>query len=143
MLERRDSLLPLNERQFKGAYYTPLNVVELSYQYLEAALGKRWQTNFYVWDPCCGVGNLEVKHSNYRNIFMSTLDQEDVDIMKSTRTCLGAEIFQYDFLNDDIDSKIDYTLSSKMPNSLQDFLSALKKKNDQKETPFLNESSLC
>ena len=137
MLERRDSLLPLNERQFKGAYYTPLNVVELSYQYLEAALGKRWQTNFYVWDPCCGVGNLEVKHSNYRNIFMSTLDQEDVDIMKSTRTCLGAEIFQYDFLNDDIDSKIDYTLSSKMPNSLQDFLSALKKKTTKKKLLFL------
>ena len=34
---------------------------------------------------CCGVGNLEVKHSNHRKIFMSTLDQEDIDVMRATK----------------------------------------------------------
>ena len=121
MLERRDSLLPLDARQFKGAYYTPLNVVEKAYEYLQATLGKRWQDRYVMWDPCCGVGNLQVKHSNYRNIFMSTLDQADVDVMKSTRTCLGAEIFQYDFLNDDIneDGSINHDGSTKLPKSLK------------------------
>ena len=34
LLERRDSLIPLDERSFKGAYYTPLNVVEKAYDKL-------------------------------------------------------------------------------------------------------------
>jgi hypothetical protein len=66
---------------------------------------------------CCGVGNLEVKHSNPRNIYMSTLDSADIDVMKATKTCVAAQRFQYDYLNDDItdDGKIDYTLPIKYP----------------------------
>ena len=48
-------------------------------------------------------GQPGVKHSNPRNIFMSTLDQADVDVMKATKTCVAAATrFQYDYLNDDI-----------------------------------------
>ncbi len=121
LLERRDSLIPLDERSFKGAYYTPLDVVEKAYDKLIEILGKNWQKNYLVWDMCCGVGNLEVKHNNPRNIFMSTLDQADVDVMKATKTCMGAHRFQYDYLNDDIsdNGKIDYTLTKKIPKELQ------------------------
>jgi hypothetical protein len=121
LLERRDSLLPIDERSFKGAYYTPLHIVDKAYDQLAATLGKNWQQRYIVWDMCCGVGNLEVKHSNYRNIFMSTLDQDDVTIMRASQTCLGAEIFQYDYLNDDVDDfgNIDYTLTNKVPPALQ------------------------
>ena len=41
-------------------------------------------------------------HSNPRNIYMRTLDQADVDVMKATKTCVAAHRFQYDYLNDDI-----------------------------------------
>ena len=70
---------------------------------------------------CCGVGNLEVKHSNPRKIYMSTLDQADIDIMTATKTCVAAIRFQYDYLNDDITDggKIDYTLTNKLPDSLR------------------------
>ncbi|EIJ42720.1 hypothetical protein BegalDRAFT_1846 [Beggiatoa alba B18LD] len=121
LLERRDSLIPLDERSFKGAYYTPLNVVEKAYDKLTEVLGKNWQKNYIVWDMCCGVGNLEVKHSNPRNIFMSTLDQADIDVMKATKTCVAAYRFQYDYLNDDItdEGKIDYSLTNKVPKELQ------------------------
>ena len=70
---------------------------------------------------CCGVGNLETKHSNARNIYMSTLDQADVDVMKAAKTCVAAQRFQYDYLNDDItdDGKIDYSLTNKIPQTLQ------------------------
>ena len=70
---------------------------------------------------CCGVGNLEVKHSNPRNIYMSTLDQADIDVMKATKTCVSAQRFQYDYLNDDItdEGNIDYTLTNKIPESLR------------------------
>jgi hypothetical protein len=122
LLERRDSLIPLDERSFKGAYYTPLNVVDKAYDKLSQTLGKNWQKDYIVWDMCCGVGNLEVKHSNPRNIFMSTLDSEDVDVMKATKTCVAATRFQYDYLNDDItdDGKINYSLTNKIPQALRE-----------------------
>lgn len=121
LLERRDSLIPTDERSFKGAYFTPLHVVEKAYELLNRTLGKNWQRDYIVWDMCCGVGNLETKHSNHRNIFMSTLDQADVDVMKASKTCRAATRFQYDYLNDDItdDGKIDYTLTEKIPQSLR------------------------
>lgn len=120
LLERRDSLIPVDERTFKGAYYTPLNVVDKAYDLLEKTLGANWQKDYYVWDMCCGVGNLEAKHSNHRHLFMSTLDQEDVNIMKAAKICVSAERFQYDYLNDDItdDGKIDYSLTNKIPQTL-------------------------
>ncbi|MBX9869584.1 MAG: hypothetical protein K2X63_07295 [Burkholderiaceae bacterium] len=129
LLERRDSLIPLDERSFKGAYYTPLAVVDKAYDKLSETLGKNWQRDYIVWDMCCGVGNLEVKHSNPRNIYMSTLDQADIDVMKATKTCVAAQRFQYDYLNDDItdDGKIDYSLSNKVPAGLRAAIAAGKK----------------
>ena len=129
LLERRDSLIPLDERSFKGAYYTPLAVVDKAYDKLSETLGKNWQKEYIVWDMCCGVGNLEVKHSNPRNIYMSTLDQADVDVMRATKTCVAATRFQYDYLNDDItdDGTIDYTLSNKVPHSLRQAIAEGKK----------------
>ena len=129
LLERRDSLIPLDERSFKGAYYTPLTVVDKAYDKLTETLGNNWQKEYIVWDMCCGVGNLEVKHSNPRNIFMSTLDQADVDVMKATKTCVAATRFQYDYLNDDItdDGHIDFTLTNKVPESLRKVIADGKK----------------
>ena len=121
LLERRDSLIPIEERSFKGAYYTPLAVVDKAYDLLAETLGKNWQKNYIVWDMCCGVGYLEVKHSNPRNVYMSTLDQADVDVMKASKICVAATRFQYDYLNDDIsdDGLIDYSLTKKVPVALQ------------------------
>ncbi|MGP1440764.1 MAG: hypothetical protein ACTTJ3_08515 [Treponema sp.] len=128
LLERRDSLIPLDERSFKGAYYTPLCVVEKAYELLTQLLGKGWQKEYIVWDPCCGVGNLETKHGNVRNVYMSTLDQADIDVMKATKTCVAAMRFQYDYLNDDIteDGKIDYSFTNKIPLSLQKVINEAK-----------------
>jgi hypothetical protein len=121
LLERRDSLLPIDEQKFKGAFYTPLHIVDKGYDQLLATLGEGWQDRYIVWDMCCGVGNLEVKHSNYRNVFMSTLDQVDIDIMRANNICLGAEMFQYDYLNDDVPllGEIDYSLTDKLPMALR------------------------
>jgi hypothetical protein len=121
LLERRDSLLPIDEQKFKGAYFTPLHIVDKAYDELKAVLGDNWQDHYIVWDMCAGVGNLEAKHSNLRNVFMSTLDEPDVMIMKSNPAFAGAEIFQYDYLNDDITDfgEIDYGLSNKLPAALR------------------------
>lgn len=122
LLERRDSLLPVDEQKFKGAYYTPLHIVDRAYDQLRATLGENWQNRYLVWDMCAGVGNLEAKHSNLRNVFMSTLDPADVTIMRSNPAFAGAEIFQYDYLNDDVTDfgEIDYSLSNKLPSALRE-----------------------
>ena len=129
LLERRDSLIPYDERSFKGAYYTPLHVVDKAYDKLAETLGANWQKDYIVWDMCCGVGNLEVKHSNPRNLYMSTLDQADIDVMKATKTCVSATRFQYDYLNDDMtdDGQIDYSLSNKVPPALRKAIAEGKK----------------
>ncbi|MEI8129451.1 MAG: hypothetical protein WCG95_07535, partial [bacterium] len=129
LLERRDSLIPIDERSFKGAYYTPLHVVDKAYDKLADTLGSNWQREYLVWDMCCGVGNLEVKHSNPRNIYMSTLDEADVNVMRATKTCVAATRFQYDYLNDDItdDGRIDYSISNKVPETLRQAIANGKK----------------
>ena len=104
-------------------------MVDKAYDLLAETLGNNWQKNYVVWDMCCGVGNLEVKHSNPRNVFMSTLDQADVDVMKASKSCVAATRFQYDYLNDDIteDGKIDYSLTNKVPPALQQAIAEGKK----------------
>lgn len=142
LLERRDSLLPLDERSFKGAYYTPLHVVDKAYDLLAQTLGKNWQQKYIVWDMCCGVGNLEVKHSNHRNIFMSTLDKADIDVMTASHTCVAATKFQYDYLNDDItdSGEIDYALTNKIPPELRQAIAdaRTKKKGAKKILVLIN-----
>ena len=125
LLERRDSLLPIDERSFKGAFYTPLDIVDKAYDTLGDLLGKNWQQHYIVWDMCCGVGNLEVKHSNHRNVYMSTLDKADVDVMAASLTCLAARKFQYDYLNDDIaeSGEVNYALTGKVPLELRQAIS--------------------
>lgn len=142
LLERRDSLLPLDERSFKGAFYTPLVIVDKAYDLLAKSLGPNWQKNYIVWDMCCGVGNLEVKHSNHRNVFMSTLDRADIDVMTASMTCVAATKFQYDYLNDDITDAgdIDYSLSKKLPKALRQAISDAneKKKGAKKILVLIN-----
>lgn len=140
LMERRDQLIPLDERQFKGAYYTPLKVVEKAYELLSDTLGKNWQKNYIVWDMCCGVGNLETKHSNQRNVFMSTLDQADINVIQTSGQFPAATRFQYDYLNDDIaeDGSIDYSLTGKMPSELREIIQTAKADKKKKILVLIN-----
>ena len=140
LLERRDSLLPLDERAFKGAFYTPLKVVEKAYDLLDETLGPNWQEDYIVWDMCCGVGDLEAKHSNHRNVFMSTLDKADIDVMKASRICVAATKFQYDYLNDHITDtgEIDYTLTNKVPMALRQAIADAGKPGAKKILVLMN-----
>ncbi|WP_301667763.1 hypothetical protein [Neisseria basseii] len=140
LMERRDQLIPLDERQFKGAYYTPLKVVEKAYELLSDTLGKNWQKNYIVWDMCCGVGNLETKHGNRRNVFMSTLDQADINVMQTSGQFPAATRFQYDYLNDDIaeDGSIDYSLTGKIPSELREIIQTAKADKKKKILVLIN-----
>ena len=82
IVNRLDLLVPQDVRERKGSFFTPKKWVELSQHYLELALGPDWQDDHYVWDCCAGTGNLLAGLTNKYNIWASTLDQPDVDVMK-------------------------------------------------------------
>lgn len=117
IVQRRDRLVPQDVRERKGSYFTPPQWVELSQQYLAAELGEDWQDEYYVWDCAAGTGNLLVGLTNKYNIWASTLDQADVDVMRDRiangANLLDSHVFQFDFLNDPF---------TKLPQPLQDII---------------------
>lgn len=103
MQTRRDLLVEPDRRERKGAYFTPSKWVDLSREYLTNALGQNWQEEYYVWDCCAGTGNLLFGLTEKERIFASTLDEADVTYMKTQDNLLPAHVFQFDFLNDELD----------------------------------------
>ena len=104
-------------REYKGAYFTPKIWVELSQKYLADVLGENWQDEYYVWDCAAGTGNLLAGLTNKSNIWASTLDKADVDVMKDRikngANLLAGHVFQFDFLNDGF---------SKLPKGLREII---------------------
>jgi len=126
IVERRDLLVPQDIRERKGSFFTPQIWVELSQKYLTDVLGENWQDEYYIWDCASGTGNLLTGLTNKYNIWASTLDTQDVDVMheridtmnKDSISGNGANllkdhVFQFDFLNDDF---------SKLPKPLLDII---------------------
>ncbi len=105
IVERRDLLVPQDVRERKGSFFTPQIWVELSQKYLTDVLGEDWQDEYYIWDCAGGTGNLVNGLTNKYNIWVSTLDKQDVEVMhdriKNGANLLEDHVFQFDFLNDD------------------------------------------
>ena len=134
MVERRDLLVPQDVRERKGSFFTPPQWVELSQEYLARELGENWQEEYYIWDCCAGTGNLLAGLTNKYNIYASTLDKADVEVMhtriatmnKALRgehggsNLLDSHVFQFDFLNDPFN--LDNPEKSKLPLSLIEIL---------------------
>ncbi|GAA9695418.1 hypothetical protein VN0002_14390 [Helicobacter pylori] len=120
ILERRDLLVPSDVRERKGAFFTPKIWVEKSQEYLAKALGQDYQEDCIIWDCAGGTGNLLRGLLNKANLYLSTLDHNDVAIVKDLVAknhlkLLENQVFQFDFLNDDF-------FSDKLPKSLQEIL---------------------
>ena len=115
--DRRDLLVPQDVRERKGSFYTPKKWVELSQKYLADVFGEDWQDEYYIWDCAAGTGNLLAGLTNKYNIWASTIDKTDVDVMKDRiqngAILLENHVFQFDFLNDDF---------TKLPKSLQEII---------------------
>jgi len=123
IIERQDLLVPQDVRERKGSYFTPQIWVELSQKYIADVLGEDWQDEYYVWDCAAGTGNLLAGLTNKYNIWASTLDKADVDVMhdriENGANLLKEHCFQFDFLNDDFD---------KLPEGLQQIINDPKKR---------------
>ena len=134
IVERRDLLVPQDVRETKGSFFTPPQWVELSQEYLAKELGENWQEEYYIWDCCAGTGNLLAGLTNKYNIYASTLDKADVEVMHTRistmnkalygehggSNLLDSHVFQFDFLNDPFN--LDKPKESKLPQSLINIL---------------------
>ena len=123
IIERRDLLVPQDIRERKGAFFTPRKWVELSQKYLTDYLGENWQEDYYIWDCAAGTGNLLAGLTNKYNIYASTLDQADINVVHERidhgANLLKNHVFQFDFLNDDF---------TKLPQSLQEIINDKEKR---------------
>lgn len=129
IIERRDLLVPQDIRERKGAFFTPRVWVELSQRYIADYLGDDWQDEYYVWDCASGTGNLLAGLVNKENIYASTIDQADINVIHD-RIDKGAnlyrnQVFQFDFLNDEFSPR---SRGGKIPDSLFNIISCSEKR---------------
>lgn len=124
ILAKVDRLTDEPIRRFTGEFFTPVPFARKAIAYLEKVIGpKWWKKNYRLWDMAAGTGNLEwfLPSDSYPNIYLSTLHPEDTQHCK--RLFPGATVFQYDYLNDDIDSVFGqrslFAQQLKMPDNLK------------------------
>ena len=105
ILAKVDRLTDAPIRRFTGEFFTPVPFARKAHSYLEKVAGPKWWTkNYRLWDMAAGTGNLEwfLPADAYPSIYLSTLHEEDTQHCK--RVFPGATVFQYDYLNDDVDA---------------------------------------
>lgn len=87
-------------RRKQGEFFTPAIWVDKAHEYIASVYGENWKNDYVVWDPAWGTGNLTRDYS-FKELYVSTLNQSDIDTANQMGYNSEAVKFQYDFLNDD------------------------------------------
>jgi len=96
-----DQLIEEVKRRFHGDFWTPTVWADRADNLISSNLGANWREEYIVWDPAAGTKNL-TRDYRFNNLYSSTIHQSEIDM--SSQYNREATIFQYDFLNDDIDA---------------------------------------
>lgn len=89
------------DRVSTGSFYTPKIWALEAHKEIELLLGPNWKTEYVVWDCCCGEGNL-TKDIEISNLYLSTLEQADIDHINTAGYNPGSIKFQYNFLSESL-----------------------------------------
>ncbi|ECP7275269.1 hypothetical protein FU701_03835 [Campylobacter jejuni] len=130
IIKRRDLLVDQDIRERKGAFFTPRIWVDKACEYLSKTFGEDYEEEYYIWDLAGGTGNLLANFTNKKNIFCSTLDKADIDVIheriKNGANLFENHVFEFDFLNDEFFDEVDdrgkIIKKSKLPLNLQEIL---------------------
>jgi len=106
MINHMDRLSAMADRRITGEFYTPKAACRKALEYLEKELGKDWQDQYYVWDPAAGTGQLTYYMDRQDRCFISTVKQSEIDYIEEYGIAPEANVFQYDFVNDDIEKLV-------------------------------------
>lgn len=101
--QRVDRLSVEDFRRFTGEFYTPVAFAAKGLDYIEKVVGKDWWNQGYrLWDMAAGTGNLEysIPEEALPFCYISTLLDDDAEYCR--RLYHQSTVFQYDYLNDDV-----------------------------------------
>lgn len=105
ILAKVDRLTDDSLRRFHGEFFTPIPFATKALDYIAETVGQEWwKTGEYrLWDMAAGTGNLEynLPAAAWKYCYLSTLEETDVEHL--TRLFPDANVFQYNYLDDDID----------------------------------------
>jgi hypothetical protein len=95
-----DRIVEDTTRRKQGEFFTPAIWVDKAHEYITSVYGDNWKEEYVVWDPAWGTGNL-TRDYQFKELYVSTLNQSDIDTANQMGYNSEAVKFQYDFLNDD------------------------------------------
>ena len=95
-----DRIVEDTTRRKQGEFFTPAIWVDKAHEYIDSVYGENWKEEYVVWDPAWGTGNL-TRDYKFGELYVSTLNQSDIDTANQMGYNPEAVKFQYDFLNDD------------------------------------------
>ena len=105
ILAKVDRLTDDTLRRFHGEFFTPIPFATKALDYIADTIGQEWWTTgeYRLWDMAAGTGNLEynLPAAAWKYCYLSTLEETDVEHL--TRLFPDANVFQYNYLDDDID----------------------------------------
>jgi hypothetical protein len=101
----KDRLVEDATRRWQGAFFTPPAWVEEGHRLLARVLGPNWRDECLVWDNSAGTANL-TRAYKFSDLILSTAERPDVAVIRQQEynSGPGTVVFQYDFLNPDVDS---------------------------------------
>ena len=94
-----DRIVEDTTRRKQGEFFTPIIWVDKAHEYITSVYGDDWKEKYVVWDPAWGTGNL-TRDYQFNELYVSTLNQSDIDTANQMGYNPEAVKFQYDFLND-------------------------------------------
>jgi len=113
--EIQDRLIEDLSRRRSGEFFTPTLWADQAVTMLDESM-PNWRTESIVWDCAAGTKNLTRDHK-FNNLFSSTLYASDLDVSSGYNP--NGSSFQYDFLNDGVNTFIDHD-DEKIPKKLRD-----------------------
>ncbi len=110
----QDRIIEDTTRRKKGEFFTPTPFVDLAHKYISDTFGEDWKDRFVVWDCAWGTGNL-TRDYKFNELYVSTLEQSDIDTANQMGYNPEAVKFKFDFLNDS-DNKLPVGLQNAIEN---------------------------
>ncbi len=95
----KDRIIEEIYRRRTGAFFTPTIWVDEAHKMMAESLGPNWYDEYVVWDCAAGTAQL-TRDYNFKELYISTLEKGDIDIIRDMEYNRGATIFQYDFLSE-------------------------------------------
>lgn len=120
-------------RKNAGEFFTPEIWCSEARKYFDKHI-PNWHTDYSVWDGSCGSGNLMRTAGHPADkLYLSSLQQDDIDLIRNTPEYAGATAFQCDFLKDLDYDIINTDFLNKLPERLQQII-----RNDEPLIIYMN-----